>query len=421
MRQVSERVWHVLDTSSVPVEEFASALHTLVPTIAWQRQMSSLAALHSCVRLHTQSDPPLDVALFSQQRGFSKPVLRRVFPFAARLTEALLAQTKQPVSSPLICTSPFYAPVAERWPGPVVYYSTDLTFAYDRLNPKQVLALDRRLCAVAALVCPNSTRIGEYLVQRAHCDPGKIQSVPNATRASSVLEHFPEVASDPPAQIADLPRPIAGVIGNLTENLDWALLETVIERSPWLSWVFVGPTSMAISDRRQREARARVMAARPRVCFVGPKRYASLKDYARSVDVGVLPYFRREPTFSGSPTRFYEHLAACRPMLATRGVEQLLQKEPLVRLIDGPEQMLSALEELRAQGFQDGFERIRWTVSRKETWLERAKVLMEALHATGRLPGTPGPSVLRPKLDAIRPQAHTAGDSGAQREWSEVL
>src|ERR1035438_206201 len=72
-----------------------------------------------------------------------------------------------------------------------------------------------------------------------------------------------------------------------------------------------------------------------RVVFTGGKRYGDLQAYARSLDVAFLPYQRRkEPTYSGSSTRFYEHLAACRPMISTRGFEELLHKEPLLRLVD---------------------------------------------------------------------------------------
>jgi len=132
-----------------------------------------------------------------------------------------------------------------------------------------------------------------------------------------------------------------------------------------------------------------------RIRFVGHKPYGLLNKYARSVDVAVLPYFKREPTFSGSATRFYEHLAACRPMLATRGVEELLRKEPFVRLVDGPDEMLAALQQLRAAGFQDGLERIRWAVSRKETWLDRATAMTDAFHAIYPLNAVPANDVMQ--------------------------
>ncbi len=375
----NEDVWHVLEASSVPVREFASALHTLVPTLGWIRHISLLAAFHSAIRFEILTDPPLPVAHFPLQRGFSRPLLRTLFPFAPALTSELLKQSSEPAASPLICTSPFYAPVAELWPGPVIYYATDLTVAYDRLNPHYVVELDRRLCRVAQLVCPNSTRIGNYLKVRAGCHPEKILCVPNATRSQNVLAVSLNHAADLPPDIADLSRPIAGVIGNLSANLDWIFLQDVIERAPWLSWVFVGPASMSIGDRAQAQARRRLLHSRARVRFVGPKPYGSLQSYARAFDVAVLPYLKREPTFSGSATRFYEHLAAGRPMLATRGVEQLLEQVPLLRVVDGPDQMMGALHQLKAAGFRDGLEPLRWRASQHETWIDRATTMRNAL------------------------------------------
>jgi hypothetical protein len=112
---------------------------------------------------------------------------------------------------------------------------------------------------------------------------------------------------------------------------------------------------------------------------VGSKQYGELKAYARAVDVAVLPYMKREPTFSGSSTRFYEHLAACRPILATDGFAELLDKEPLLRILKTPAEWLGALHELRDQQFRDGVEEQRWRQSQLETWEMRAQHLSEAL------------------------------------------
>ena len=71
-----------------------------------------------------------------------------------------------------------------------------------------------------------------------------------------------------PPVLEGLSRPVAGIIGNLAANLDWEF------------------------------------------------------------DVAILPYRFGEPNYSGSATRFYEHLAACRPMLATPNVAELQTKQP---------------------------------------------------------------------------------------------
>jgi glycosyltransferase involved in cell wall biosynthesis len=115
------------------------------------------------------------------------------------------------------------------------------------------------------------------------------------------------------------------------------------------------------------------------VRFLGPKPYHELASYARSFDAAVLPYLKREPTYSGSSTRFYEHLAACRPMFATRGFAELLNKEPLVRLVDDAQELARLLEGLRRSSFVDGLERDRWAASRGQTWEARASRLRAEL------------------------------------------
>ena len=136
---------------------------------------------------------------------------------------------------------------------------------------------------------------------------------------------------------------------------------------------------MKVSDLEQRRARQLLKNFGGRIRFLGAKPYSQLREYARALDVAILPYRKREPTYSGSATRFYEHLAACRPIIATTGVAELIKKEPLLRLADSAAEMILALEELRAKDFRDGHEMQRWTASQTETWEERASLMGNAL------------------------------------------
>jgi glycosyltransferase involved in cell wall biosynthesis len=217
------------------------------------------------------------------------------------------------------------------------------------------------------------------MIRDAGCDEGKIEIVPNATRASNVLRQPPGNPEALPDDVAEMPRPIAGVIGNLAANMDWELLADAIARTPEFSWLFVGPTTMEISDARQGEARARLLKGLPRVRFAGSKPYGMLQQYARAFDVAVLPYHRHEPTYSGSSTRFYEHLAACRPIVATRGFEELLHKQPLLHLVDTGPEMATELKRLREMRFDDGLGEARWRASFEGTWDHRAATVIRAL------------------------------------------
>ena len=372
------QTWNVLDVGSVWMKEYASALQKTARVNAWQPRMQLLGALRNWQSRKVLVDPPLGISLFPLQRGYARPPLRWALPYHRRLLKRLLSQTEEPWNSPLVCSTPFYAPVAELWPGPVIYYVTDLTVAYPSVDADQVRALDRRLCRVAQAVCPNSRRIAEYLTNEAGCDRGKITVVPNATRANNVLESPLLVPAALPADLAHLKRPIVGVMGDLSTNLDWLMLQEAIERTPQLQWVFVGPATRPIQHAPQAAARARVQTM---ATFVGAKPYRELQSYARCFDAAVLPYLRREPTYSGSSTRFYEHLAACRPMVASRGFAELLEKEPLLRLASDAADMVEALGDLEANNFRDGHETERWQASQSGTWERRVECMRAALTA----------------------------------------
>jgi glycosyltransferase involved in cell wall biosynthesis len=369
--------WQVLDVGSIWMKEFAYALSKLEDIVCWSPRIEPLGLFRTWQRHITLTNPELETLEFPLQRGYAKWPISWLFPFEESLIQRLLAETASPEESPLICSTPFYAPVAERWPGPVIYYVTDLTFAYEGMNPEQVLALDVRMCRVARVVCPNSRRIAEYLVNEAGCSADKITIIPNATRESNVAASPRFVPGRLPEDVQDLPRPIAGVLGDLSGNMDWVLIAEAIEQTPSFSWLFVGPTTRTIVDLKQNAARVWVQKHGR---FVGMKQYGELQAYARCVDVAVLPYRKKEPTYSGSSTRFYEHLSAGRPMIATRGFAELLEKVPLVTLVDTAEEMKSALLDLYSKDFSDGYETARWEASKEGTWEQRARAVRDAVY-----------------------------------------
>ena len=371
-------IWHVLDVRAIWVKEFASALAAQVPTLGWHPRITNYGMFRKAEAEITLDDPLLQIRYFPLQRGFAKFPMNLIAREDKRLAQRLSQQSTAPDGAALVCCSPHYAAVAERWPGPVIYYATDLFVDWGD-DPKRIESFERRLCKVGNLVCPDSQRIADHLIANCGCERDKIHLSPMATRGANILRQPPGTRLDPPADISDLARPLAGVIGNLAANMDWELLQESIKRLPWLSWVFVGPTDMPIKDPVHSSARAQVMREGGRVRFVGSKPYGQLRDYARAFDVAVLPYRKVEPTYSGSSTRFYEHLAACKPIIATPGTEELLHKTPLLRIVQGADELVPALDELRQTDFHDGQEERRWKASQGETWEQRAASMIGAL------------------------------------------
>lgn len=371
-----KRRWHILQISDVLDEELASALSQDVDVIGWVPKRQTGRALFGGTPHSVSRASGWRRAEYPALRGFARAP-RWLNRFYLRRLSRWIAAAASSEHDVLLCTTPYFAEVAERWKGPVVYWLTDLIAQYGSAKGIDVPALDYRMCKAATLVCPNSNRLSAYLMQQ-ECDPEKILILPNATREKNVLPVPLREAARLPSLAGDA-RPTAGVIGNLAGNMDWNILEACIRATPWLRWVFVGPVTMLIPDPRQASARMRVQHME-NTLFVGKKPYGELASYARSFDVAVLPYLRCEPTYSGSSTRFYEHQAACRPMIATCGFEELTRKQPLVQLFDTPEEAVRLLEQLRTSGFEDGYTEARWLASQHGTWEQRASDLQAALN-----------------------------------------
>ena len=377
--QTGPEIWQILQLSDALDLEFASVLADFAPVVLWQpvARLSPLAAFEE-EEQKVSAAPRLTIRTFPRVRGYARLPLPVISRTGRGLAARLAQQTPSPEHSVLLCTTPFFAPVAERWPGPVVYWLTDLIARYGGATFDKVRRLDQRMCRAATLVCPNSEKIANYLHDHAGCPTAKCEVLPNATGARSILPAPLFAPAALPAPYVDLPRPLAGVIGNLAGNTDWIFLENVLRSTPWLFWLFVGPTTNPVQNTKQRRARERVLR-HDRSTFTGQQPYTELYKYARGLDVAVLPYRLREPTFSGSSTRFYDHLAACHPILATTAVAALRNQEPLLRLVSDAEAAAGALHALRAAGFQDGLREIRWQASVHQTWRHRAQTMMEML------------------------------------------
>ncbi len=379
----ADETWNVLQLSDTLDIEFSAALSEFVPVILWEpvRRLSSAdGSFKETERVHPGTQ--LRIRKFPLLRGYARFPFSSLVPIGPSLAGRIARQSANPKHSVLVCTTPFFAPVAERWPGPVAYWLADLVARYSRSSYDRVRKLDGRLCRVATQVYPNSARIADYLQTQAGCPAEKCVVLPNATGVRSLLPAPLFSATPLPAPYTDLPRPLAGVIGNLAENTDWLFLAELLRRTPWLHWLFVGSTQMPIRDRSQRKARAWVMG-HDRTTFAGMQPYTELFRFARGIDVAVLPYNLREPTFSGSSTRFYDHLAACHPILATTSVFALRSKEPLLKLVRDAEQAAEVLVDLRDREFDDGWRAARWEASRSNTWRDRASVMQSTLERPG--------------------------------------
>jgi len=124
------------------------------------------------------------------------------------------------------------------------------------------------------------------------------------------IEHFARALDGrarPPADVAQLPRPILGYWGAVDERIDFDLLSRLCRRWPSGSVVLLGPLV----------GMKRPPLDLPNFHYLGEKDYAQLPGYLAAFDVCLLPFVPSALTAAISPTKTPEYLIGGRPVVST--------------------------------------------------------------------------------------------------------
>jgi glycosyltransferase involved in cell wall biosynthesis len=215
-----------------------------------------------------------------------------------------------------------------------------------------------------------SAALARRLEEREPSASAKVAVLPNAVPAEWVPGE-PGAAPMAVGSVGALPRPLAGVLGRVSSRLRLDWLECVIEREPWLHWLFAGDVEQAEVTPEDRP-RIRRLQRHPRCIFLGRRPFAEMQGLAAALDVAVLPYSDRSINPCASPVRLFVHLPWPAPILATPGCAQVAEFVPLVSMCGSAESLAARLVELRGAGFDDGQRLRRWQEASRHTWSARA-------------------------------------------------
>jgi glycosyltransferase involved in cell wall biosynthesis len=150
-------------------------------------------------------------------------------------------------------------------------------------------------------------------------------------------EAYTDVESAPLPSDVELPAPVAGVVGHISDRIDIGLLEEVVEAG--CSLLLVGTVDPAWEVERF----ARLLA-NPRVRHVGHRPFAELPSYLRLIDVGLTPYVDNPFNRASFPLKTLEYVAAGRPVVST--------DLPAVRLLDTEHIVVAAKGEYGAAAYR---------------------------------------------------------------------
>ena len=140
--------------------------------------------------------------------------------------------------------------------------------------------------------------------------PGRTHYSPNVAD----FEHFSAArqAGPIPSDLEAILRPRIGFIGAVSEyKVDFDLIAAVADARPDWHWVLIGQ----LGEGQPGTSAAKLR--RPNIHLLGPRPYDALPGYLRGFDVAVLPCPLNAYTRAMSPMKFFEYLAAGRPIVAT--------------------------------------------------------------------------------------------------------
>jgi glycosyltransferase involved in cell wall biosynthesis len=262
---------------------------------------------------------------------------------------------------------PDQAPLARRFPqAQKIYYVLDDYRAYN-YPPDKLRYWEDELLPQIDLLAVVSRALAD--VYRERYAIGRALVIPAAVPA----RYIP--ASCPAPRVEG--RKV-GVLGRISSRLRLDWLRQAVERLPWMELELVGDVESG-ELLAEDVYHLRFLQRHPRCRLVGWKPFPRLFDYAAGLDLSLMPYSARSVNPCGTPTRLFLHLPFGAPILATPGVKQVEEFQPLVETCRSCDDLVARIDALQRAGFEDGLRERRWEAARANTWEHRARAILEAL------------------------------------------
>jgi glycosyltransferase involved in cell wall biosynthesis len=131
-------------------------------------------------------------------------------------------------------------------------------------------------------------------------------------------------ATEIPAEIVDLPKPIIGFHGLLADWVDFELIKKTAAHFKNGSIVLIGKIAV------DAEKKIKILDNIPNIHFLGRKPYSELPNYCKGFDVALNPFEISELTLAANPLKVREYLAAGLQVVSTDIPEVRILEDCLV-------------------------------------------------------------------------------------------
>lgn len=269
------------------------------------------------------------------------------------------------------------------WAG-VVYHCVDELAGSPGIASGLIERAEERLCRAADLVVVSAPGLAEGPRAAAR----RLEYLPNA--ADFELFHRAAGEEPVPADLARIGNPRIGFFGAISDyKLDLELLDAVFRSHPDWHLVLVGPVGEGDPGTR-----VAALGDLPNVHFLGSRPRGELPGYLGGFDVCLLPNRLNRYTRHMFPLKFFEYLAAGKPVVMTP-LPSLEAYHHLAHVAEADRGAFSRSIELAlTESPDDPVRSRRIEEARMHDWNAQARKLADMTRdAIGRATGSPEESV----------------------------
>ncbi len=209
----------------------------------------------------------------------------------------------------------------------VIYYYSDLYTAFRELkHKKEIEENDLRLIAISKLVYGASKKICENLLYKdVH-----IKYLPHAVNKN----HFEKFNGTIPGDIKNIPHPIIGYYGTITDSNDWEIIDYCSKERPSYQFVFIGKKFISIPELEKRS----------NIHFVNKVPYELIPLYGKQFDVAIMFWVMRKWIQNSSPLKLLEYFALKKPVVSVDIPEVRERFGDLVYIAKDKKEFLSGID-----------------------------------------------------------------------------
>lgn len=251
----------------------------------------------------------------------------------------------------------------------VIYHCVDYYARNPGVNSELIESLERQIAGAADICFATSRPLADRLAQMG----AKVEYLPNVAET----ERFMDAPEKIPDDIADLPRPVIGYVGNAAAyKIDIELLCEIADKKPDWSIAIVGPRGAGDPSTK-----LDVLERRKNVHLLGAKSYDEVPAYVHSFDVCLIPFRRSEVTDSSFPLKTFEYLAAGKPVVSV-ALPSLVAEDlhNVVKYASNPAEFIERIEESLLETDTTDIASVRRKKAAEYSWERRFKTIEELLN-----------------------------------------